>query len=379
MFSGQIAVVPLVAFIIVACGEAETGVSSATQSRVVQEDSLTPISENAPQRPSLDKGQVAHLSPIRVLGDTSSFGRVTELAATNSVLVAADAVLPPMLKVVDLESGAVSAIGRRGEGPEEFQSPRSLYPLRSDPPTFQVFDYRNQRLSEFRWSRPRGEARFLDHHRFVAGIPIKKIIPVASGEEYVANGLFPDYTLLITDSIGQELRRITTGVPVHTERSSMREANLRFLASGPQGKRFAVAWQYANRIDLLPSLHGNHYREVKGPRKLNTQYTTEAGDFELGDEGELGYTDIYATSSNVYALFCGCSDSEETSHGKSHLSQIVHVFGWNGTYKGEIEFGREVMQIAVSENDSLLWAATWGSPIPRVVEYVLPSWLRNTQ
>lgn len=339
-------------------------------------DSLEPTSAKPPERPSLGEGHRSHLSPRRSYGDTSSFGHVTELVASGPLLVAADASLPPLLKVVDRESGRVSAFGREGSGPGEFRSPRSLVSLDTDPPTFQLFDFQNQRLTLFRWIREREEVRYLEHRRFVAGIPIEQVVPRPSAGGYVASGPFRAHTLLVADSAGRERRRITTGVPLRVDPPAMREANLRHFAADPGHTRFAVAWQHANRIDLLRGLEGTH-RRVKGPRGLNTDYTTIGPDFELGEDGEIGYVDIHATGARVYALYCGCSDSDETEQGISHLPRLVHVFGWNGDYRGEIDLGREVREIAVARDDSLLWGATRGDPIPRIAEWSLPAWVRR--
>lgn len=196
--------------------------------------------------------------------------------------------------------------------------------------------------------------------------------PVWMQDGIVANGLFPDFTLIALRSTRDE-PRLLAGSPPFTPRriahaTGRRLLNRNFLASDPQRKRLALSYQYEPRIDFFTS-DGAQYGSVTGPRSTRPRWRVESDRFFWDDSNEMAYWRIDATDRYVYTLFCGCQDRE------NRMPSLLHVYRWNGDFVAEIALDREVTSFAVAPDDTLLYASV-RDPYPAVGEWRLPERLR---
>ena len=274
------------------------------------------------------------------------------------------------LALIDLQTGAVlSHAGRHGEGPNEFRDPGAFMVESASPPRVWVYDFQNRRLSLLAMG-PGDELRVAQSRPFNVGESIEQ--PVRVGQQFIANGLFPDYTLLVLDSAGRAVRRIAAEQPfparVMPHVTGRRLLNRSYLTIEPDGSRLALTYQWASRIDFFSS-EGRLLGSVQGPRATAAKYRINDGDrFFWDPQGQMAYTGVQSTDRFVYAMFCGCREADD----RDQRSQRVHVFRWNGDFVTEIQLDRRVTAFAVSSDDSFLYGSIT-EPHPAVGEWKLPA------
>lgn len=331
-------------------------------------------------RPRLAEHPVSRLELERSLGGTASFAWVTAILPFGRFLVVADPNIPPAIKIVDPESGEViHAIGPRGEGPGELMEPHFLARLAQKPGELQVFDFHDRRISRYNLSEDGRRAELEGTLTLNINATILEATPLPDRTGYLANGLFGDFGLLVLDSAGHEVRRLSTDPPF-TEadfgaRRPLRQANLKWMAADPDGERFALAYQNTARIDLLESPAGP-LRTALGPREPEKKVDIVRGDYIELEGDEDAYVNVYATRARVYGLYCGCPSGDDAEDLWEHGPYQVHVFEWDGDYLGELELDHGITRFAVSYDDSWLWGV-YEDLIPYIGEWALPGWVRR--
>lgn len=310
------------------------------------------------------------LRMVRAYGDTSMFGSPTAVRRAGEMLVVADRFMDPHLSVFDAASGRlVQRIGRHGKGPREMQDPLWFQPDSADPARAWVYDFAARRFSLL---DPANERRpVVREVSLDAGVSLMN--PVWNGDRIIANGLLPDYTLLVVDGDGRPVERLAADPPF-TERqmphaTGRRLLNRSFLAANPSRTRLALAYQWKSRIDFF-TVGGERVGSIPGPRQTRPVFHVANNRFFWGpdDENEMAYWAVDATDRYVYALFCGCLA------GKGHMPALLHVFDWSGNFVAEIALDRQLTSLDVSDDDRVLYA-TFEAPHPGVGEWTLPSWV----
>jgi hypothetical protein len=356
----------------------------STSSNSFEEYEKTALTEvqRVERRPTvysrLDSGAVSQLALDRTFGDIDSFGRVTDVVSFPGFLVVGDVTLPPKIKVFDRASGELAhEFGRAGEGPGEFRSPRHLYRVSSEPPIVRIYDFQNQRLTSYDFSSGLRHPERIRTIPSEANLPMKELVPLEGTDQYLANGLIGDATLVRVDSMLRPISRLWMDPPFQPPEvrygQSLVEANLRHLTASPADDRFAIAYQNSNRLDILYGAEGR-FRTIVGPRNLDQSHSTAGGRFDRDDDHQKAYVDVVSTEDNIYALLCACSSAADGERGIDHLPYQVHVFDWSGDYRGEIQLDRNVLQIGVSADDERIWGM-FENPVPRLGEWKLPSWV----
>lgn len=357
------------AILVFGCGEGGAGTRDEAPGATLGTD-LQVLDRTVDRRTvavDVERHPTDSLAIIRELSASDEVGRIVDLEVVDDRLVAADVVLPPMIKFFDVRTGdMVNALGPEGEGPGEFVSPRAIQQLGVEPPTVGVFDFQNRRLAVIELGGgPKSEAaapRVTREVTFRSDALVKS--PVRIGSGYAASGIFADHTFARFGTSGRHVGWIQADPPAgsHGKATSAREMNMNHLDVAPDGRRLAIAYQNVNRVDLFTS--------VEGP------YLSATGPVELEEGGEVrAYVDVAATRSAVYALFVGRgpdgADCEEV-HG-DELPRRVHVFAWDGTYRGRLILDRPVYTVSASEDGQRLWGFAPG-PLPRIIEWRTPAW-----
>lgn len=378
---GAMVAVFLAIFALAACGPDERRAFPSLRSDAGAERlaRVGTLDRERPSRPELSEHPIAELRLHRSLGDSASFSMVTAIVPFDRFLVVADPEIPPQLKTVDLESGAViHSFGSRGEGPGEFMDPRFLARVSEHPPTVQVFDFQNRRLTRYGLSADGTREELQKTLPVTVDVPILQATPLPEGDGYLANGLFRDYSLVVLDTAGRDVGHVSTDPPF-TEAdfgtsAPLGLANLKRVAADLDDGRYAMAYQNTSRIDLLASPTGP-VRTAWGPREPAKKVEIVNGSYIQRNGDEKAYVSVYATRRRVYALYCECPSDDSADHW-GHPSYQVEVFDWNGAYLGELEMDHGILQVAVSDDDSLLWG-TYEDPIPFIGEWALPDWVRD--
>jgi hypothetical protein len=314
----------------------------------------------------------ASLTLNRRFGGPDEFGLITDLRVAGNFLIVVDNFLAPHVALINRSTGAVDARGgSHGGGPGEFRQPVLGGVTPTELPAIWINDFKNLRLTQFDvGSQTEPVVQEISLHD--AGASIEQTTWLQG--RLVANGLFPDYTLLVMDSTGNPLRRIRADPPfVHKDGLPVgaRQLNRNFIAVSPSRERLVLAYQWANRLDFFDS-QLNRYGSVTGPRTTTGSGMDNARDLALTPDSKVAYWMVDATNRYIYALFCGCRRDED------EMPSRLHVYRWNGDFVAEIALGQSVLAIAVAPDDSLLYASTM-EPYPAVGEWVLPANLRKNR
>ncbi|HLM66692.1 MAG TPA: BF3164 family lipoprotein [Longimicrobium sp.] len=310
----------------------------------------------------------------RLFGDSVAFASISGIQPLGRHLFVTDRLMSKHLALIDLRTGAVKGrAGKHGEGPNEFRDPGAFMVQSVSPPRSWVYDFQNRRLSLLAASED-GALEIEQSRPFNVGESIEQ--PLRIGERYVANGLFPDFTLLVLDSTAQPVQRIEADPPFPARTMphvvGRRLLNRSYLTAHPGGERLALAYQWASRLDFF-SADGSRLGSVHGPRPTAAKYSVSGENrFFWDPEGQMAYTGIQATGRYVYAAFCGCRETDD----RDQRSQRVHVFRWNGDFVSEIQLDRRMTAFAVSPDDAFLYGSVT-EPHPAVAEWKLPAALQG--
>jgi hypothetical protein len=298
----------------------------------------------------------------RTFGDSLAFARIVKIYAYPGKLLGLDQLLQYHLTTIDLEDGSIQHFGRHGEGPREMHTPFSAsFTAGAEEVWVYDFDLNRFNVVDLGGTEP--------VFRKTAPTPrgVRLLDPVV-GRELISNVLSADATLLIGPA-GERggHRLIDLGLPFdsasHPTQVARRLLNRTFMGSSPDGERFAVAYQFAPRVEIV-SRNGQHLATAIGPREGNPSYRMQRDRFFWNDDNVSLYTGVAASDRHIYVLYCGCRFAAEQE------MRAVHVFDWNGNFVNEFAFDRPVNAIAVSPDDRLLYGAV-EEPHPSIVEWRL--------
>ncbi len=311
------------------------------------------------------------LSMLRSFGDEDDFGHITTVTLLGQRLLVSDRYSSPHLAVIDRESGEIlRRFGKNGEGPREFRDPTGAFVAPGQSSLVWVYDFYNRRFTLLDLDK---DGNDVIRREMPLNVNASLEHPVWSGDRILANGLFADFTLLEIDSTGRPLSRISAGPPF-TKRvppQGQRKANRSFLTMDPSGKRIAVTYQFASRVDFFRA-DGRPYGTVSGPRPTEISYEVDRkGRMNWKPDNVMTSWSMTSTDRYVYVLFCGC---EMREGGESPTR--VHVYDWSGNFIQEIALDRPIRGAAVTLDDSWLYGAV-EEPFPVVGEWRLPAGLQK--
>jgi len=334
---------------------------------------------DAVRRAGSDQDVPIHdLQLIRMIGDSASFGFVTDMAVVGNSLLVADGLMVPRLVLVDLVSGEVARrFGNSGQGPGEFAFPRSLAAVEAGAQGavgFRVYDPQNRRLSWYRFAE--GEEPRLEREETVRVDALIQHLHGRGGQPgYVGSGLFGEsHALIELDTLMEVQRRIwippAVGPRELDHGGGLIDLNLAHLAVRPGSSQAVVVYQEVNHIVFVDLEHGT-FHVSSGPSATRPVYEVRDGNFGfVRGEHEMAYVGVEATGRYVYALFCGCAF--DVRAGERSLPHEVHVFDWRGNVVAALRLDRRVTAIEPSSDDTVLWAY-FEEPIPLVGEWRLPA------
>jgi hypothetical protein len=307
------------------------------------------------------------LRMARLFGDSTQFARVSGIQVIGGRLLVTDRFMSQHLAVIDRNSGRVlRQFGEHGRGPGEFFDPASALPVAGDPSRLWMYDFQNRRLTRISLEQREPASAMLTRPMDV-GASVTAMF--RTGDRLVANGLFPDYTLLVMDTLGRPVNRLVADPPF-TPRATghsdgRRMLNRNFMTAAPGSGRFALAYQFRSRVDFFTA-DGQRYGTVAGPRATRPSFEVRQERFRWKDGNEMAFSGAASTERFVYALFCGCRLGEDAPPSR------VQIFTWQGDLVHDLALDRAVMAIAVSPDDRTLYGAV-EEPSAGVGEWMLPA------
>jgi hypothetical protein len=309
----------------------------------------------------------------QVLNQSELLGIPFKMTTVGSHLVVNDLAADVAFHVIDRHSGELTrGFGREGEGPGEFKSVWSLDPLAGSSSELWVYDYTLRRLSyvdlrdEFFEQERLGERSV----NLLQGGLLTGVIQTDQGQ-FVSPGFFPGGRLGVFDGSGKfidyrgEIPAVDRDLPPMV-RQYMFQAT---AAARPDHSLLAVASRFASRLEIYTS-DGSLVTTGRSPAQVapDAQRVVEQGEFRETDETRFGYVDVAASDDFVFALYSGRSAAD--FEGREFFSQQVHVFEWDGEYRGAVQLEVDATSLAVDKNSQTLYVVEW-EPVPAISEYSL--------
>lgn len=330
-------------------------------------------SDPAPQR--LPRGrEPVQVRATRVLGDSTSFGFIDDVAVIGNQLLLLDRYGSKPILFMDLADGRITrAFGGRGDGPGEYRWARSIDRVEHGPYAGTwVYDIQSGRLTQFdldvRQQTPRRMLR----------APSGLYSPVWFGDTLVSNGLFSQEMLQYFTESDKEMRKVRTAghTPFGREVEDVAMIlNRTIMAVPPSRTKMAAAYRYTSRVDFFDA-SGRLMHSAAGPTEITPYYRvvpdprSKMNRWVPLRETAYAYLDVDATDEFVYALFTGRShkDYKDTYD----LGDQVHVFTWDGRLADVWKLDEAVTRIEVDVEGGRLFGAR-ELPYPSLIEYRLPA------
>lgn len=351
---------------VLGCSEASDSVARRTGLDPQTPATQTPV---ATREPGNQHRVFDSLGPPRLLGDSTSFARITSITHLDDRLLVTDRQTSPHLALVDLRTGEVVArAGRHGEGPSEFQDASDAVedfrtPSRNDA---WIYDGPTRRVTHVIVPASGDTMVLASPVRLRVDLPLERPVPLDS--TWLSNGRFAELTLVEFRPDGTIVDEIAGRPPWQKadlgSYVGRRLLNRTFMDIHPRRSRVALVHQFDSRLAIF-STDGRYLVEARGPVKTSVSYRIVGDRFRWNDDNEMAYWGVDATDDLVFALFCGCTLESR------RRPRELHVFTWDGRLEAVVPLGHGVLAIEVSRDGSTLWGAI-ETPYPLIAEWELP-------
>jgi hypothetical protein len=330
------------------------------------------FSGNVPSAESLTSP--IELPPGRLVAAHVVWGIPAIIQPIGDNLLVGDPFWSPRFALVDLARDSIAfRFGQEGEGPGEFRAPVWTMVDSDSAARVWIYDSGTRRFTLVGLDAS-DQVQILDNVMFNPQEFPRQ--PVFTDSGYITNGVFADFTLLITDTAANELARVTVDPPFTLDEvphpGGLRTINANRMAVRPGTNELALLYLHSPRIDFFTAA-GAHRGTVRAPRNITTRFEIQGEGFRWGRDDQTAFMSVFGTQRYVYGFFCGCTIPEQRE-GK--VPSIVQIYRWNGDFVCEIALERPIIGLAVSADDSVLYGGV-GDPEPAVVEWLLPESLRG--
>jgi hypothetical protein len=284
------------------------------------------------------------------------FAVPTFVTVADSELLFIDRYRHETVLAVDRHSGRlVGSFGRHGEGPGEFESPRSLV-VEGD--RVAVLDPGVNRITWLARDASTSGFRLLG----VAGIRATSIPTGFAGmpdSGFLVSGFLGNHRMARLDRSGELLDAVGREVPDSLPPAIVGEVVQGKLRASPHRDRFLLTSRFASHIEIIDASTMTD-KTIWGPER----FQPHAGKYET----RFGYLDSAPMKDGFLALYSGRTRAEFP--GRANYGSTIHEFGWEGQLRAVYELDSDVISIAWSEADRLLYAVRH-DPVPGVVVYAL--------
>jgi len=296
------------------------------------------------------------LTPVHVLG-SESLRLPTRLVVVGDELVVLDRYRHEALLSMDRRTGEVlRSFGRRGQGPVELWGPFAVV---ADSGGVVVLDVSMNRLTSLRTVPNAPSYRVSELRLLATETPVLDVAPIEDGR-FLVLGLNPARPLARLDVDGR-IQRLTRSPPDDTRRITRPvEAMQGVLRAAPDRRRFVRTRRFASLIEILDG-EGAIVAMARGPESFDSAVS--------GAEIRFGYLDAVAHEVGFLALYSGRT---RASHpGAANYGSQIHAFNWEGELEAVHHLDHDLIAIAWSERDRLVYAITH-DPEPAILAYGLP-------
>jgi hypothetical protein len=323
------------------------------------------------------KDELDSAGPIReltgqALYDGERLATPMQIAAVGDRIALTDGSAATPIHVLDAEGRYLAGLGREGEGPGEFQWPRTLEPA-ADGRGFWVFDMGLSRLTLVepeRWGvTPSSERLTLS----LRGPAFVTSVIRGAGGGLLAAGFFGEGRLghYAPDGRYAGASGPLPSSAIEAPPEVLQHAYRGILKADPAGDRLVLANRHAGFLEIY-SAGGELERRIEGPYPFEPAFEVTAGEngpsLATGSDLRFGYIDVATTPDRIYALFSGrtrAGHPEDASYAR-----YVHVFDWQGGLLAVLHLDADAAAIAVDPGRERLLAVRH-LPTPAVLSYSL--------
>lgn len=296
------------------------------------------------------------LTPVRILA-SGSLRLPTRLAVVGEELIVLDRYRHEAVLAMDRRTGGVlRSFGRRGQGPAELWGP---FAFAADADRVVVLDVSMNRLTSLQ-PVPNPRAYRVSELRVLATeTPVLDIAPMEGGR-FLALSLNPAHPLALLDVDGRTRPLPRSPPPARLDPMRMVEALQGVLRAAPDRRRVVRTRRFASRIEIMDQ-EGSLVATARGPEGFDSA--------QNGAEIRFGYLDAAAHQSGFLALYSGRTRSGHP--GEANYGSQIHAFNWDGELEAIHHLDHDLIAIAWSERDRLMYAIAH-DPEPAILVYGLP-------
>ena len=290
-----------------------------------------------------------------VLAGGAELGMPTRLEVTGHELVVLDRYGTEPIVALERRSGRLlRGFGREGDGPGEFRSPVSLV---VDGSRVAVLDVGLNRVT---WLEASADDFTLQGTTQLELESAATDFVLTPGGDFLVSGFLADGRLARVGRDGGLVAYVGPSVELDDlPRVRRIEALQGTLRAATGGGRVVRTHRFASRIEIV------------GGETAATTVTWGPERFEPRNgeyETRFGYLDSAPFPDGFFALYSG--RTREDYPGRANYGAGIHEFGWDGSLRAEHRLDADVIAIAWSEEDGLLYAARH-DPVPEIVVYSL--------
>lgn len=277
-----------------------------------------------------------------------------------------DQINDKLLTQINLSNGEIYHILNKGDGPNEYLNVRRLIYNENDS-SMSIFDDMLFQLSSYKLAD--GELVFTDQTK-LSSISLRKsnlymMMPFGNG--YVSNGVYNKNQLRYYNKDGEPIMDFGSfpgdnrGIEEPHTFFLRRQSN---IAVSPDLKHLAVAGVFDDQLTFYgiesdkPALK-KEYFSIESELKTNMEQVGQGMQYSVHDTPNTMriFKSIYATSTNLYAVYWGYSQVELDK--KQIDGCKILVFDWDGNKKACYVVNELLNFIAVDEKRHCIYALTY--------------------
>lgn len=308
-----------------------------------------------------------------VLIEGERLGRISGIARVGEYLIVEDGGIASA-HVYGTDGSYLGNLGRRGQGPGEFESLWSVDIVSQDPPVIWAYD-----LNQLRMTRVNLDSLLSPEEHEPSTIKFQigftPTSPYVAGDSLVITpGFLPEPARLayLNADDGTFVRTVGPAFsnPDDVPWGVLHHAYQSKMAVHPDGQKAALVYRYTDRVEIL-TLDGSLTHVARGPVVDGPTFDvgTMSGEPVMATKGGTlsAYSDVVCTDQRIYALYVG----RYRNQPGSDFAATVHVFDWNGELVDILRLDRWTTAIGIDTSGTTLYT-TSPYPEPMVLKYEIP-------
>ncbi|TAJ08604.1 hypothetical protein DMA11_21305 [Marinilabiliaceae bacterium JC017] len=290
-----------------------------------------------------------------------TYGEIREMIAADSFLVVSifNRNGGNMLYNLDLKTGDFSeGYLQRGKGPEEVLSVFSMGHLANN---FWTFDYVKQRLTTIKYNKNimQPDSFSITMHK-INGERLVNVSFLGEGQivGQIQNNKFKSAIVDYKSDLNYKYVNKWFELPTNKE-AYVQVANHQ-LRVKPSGDKIAYLYLLTDVLEIYDIKKQSSFA-CQGPECFDIAYKSKPskGDFapkyEILNEARSSFLSSCATDKYIYAVYSG-ELLLKSKNAKRGYGNCIFVYDWNGNPVRKLDLDRYIRSIAVSNDDSILYA-----------------------